>query len=681
MNCTAKVVRDNGILKISINSKLYNPLSFKSFRPNPKNVSEFYAAGVRLFSVLSSGITSALGVPYSLYGESWVGDGRYDFSAIDRQMDMFIENAPEAYFAPMLQLDTRDWYLKEHPEVPNSFTHLSQIACDSNWKRAAADYMKAAIEHIEEKYGDRVYGYFMLCGTTTEWFSDHDYEAAHPIKNEGYKNWRNDPDANLPEIDALERTGDVFLNWDENEVYLARKFHNELIADLVLYFAGEAQSVIKKNKLLGVYYGYLFELGGKRLYNAGSLGYEKVFESPLIDMISSPSSYGYRGINDPSAFMVTQKTLDAHNKIYFLEFDHITHVAPERITDGLDGNADNCKMVTIPGAGNKCKNETESLNLMYRDFILCMANGAAMWWFDMFDGWFRSEGMMNAVSSMIKIAGELSQKPAKSVAQIAAFAEGESMYRVRKTSNIATVCLSDIRRTFAECGAPCDIYSISDISLPQINNYKMYIFINQYDISENTRDIIEKKCKQSGKTVLWLYAPGYFSEGSLVTENISGITGIGVESGNVYHGPVIYNGKNFEYKLNQPYFSVTDSNAVPLAYFEDNSVAVAEKISKGFRSVYCCLCNIPSDLLRDIIIRSGIFVYSKNNLVYTYVNSNCVGIYNAYGSDAEIFLKKDGVYVDLISKEEFLCRGGIIKIKKRDINAYLLVKKQEDNIL
>ncbi len=84
------------------------------------------------------------------------------------------------------------------------------------------------------------------CGTTTEWFSDHDYEAPHPIKNEGYKKWRNDPNANLPETDALDKIGDVFLGKDENEVYLARKFHNELIADLILYFAEEAQSVIKK---------------------------------------------------------------------------------------------------------------------------------------------------------------------------------------------------------------------------------------------------------------------------------------------------------------------------------------------------------------------------------------------------------------------------------------------------
>lgn len=670
-----KLTRDNGVLKVDIDGKLYNPLSFKSFRPNPKNVSEFYKAGVRLFSVLTSGITSALGVPYSLYGESWVGDGKYDFSAIDKQMDMFIENAPDAYFAPMIQLDTRDWYLKEHPEVPNSFTHLSQIACDETWKRAAAEYLKAAICHIEEKYGDRVYGYFMLCGTTTEWFSDHDYEAPHPIKNEGYKRWRNDPNANLPERELLDKTGEVFLGKDEDEIYLARRFHNELISNLVLYFAEEAQSVIKKNKLLGVYYGYLFELGGKRLYNAGSLGYEKVFLSPLIDMISSPSAYGYRGISDPSAFMLTQKTLDAHNKLYFLEFDHITHVAPERITEGLDGSSDNCKMVTIPGSHAKCKNETESLNLMFRDFTLCMSKGAALWWFDMFDGWFRSEGMMNAVSKMLSIAENLSDKPAKSVAQIAVFAEGESMYRARKSANLATVCLSDIRRTLAECGAPYDLYSISDLALDEADNYKMYIFVNQYDIKPETKALIEEKCKVKGKTVLWLYAPNFATDGNLNIENISDITGITVASGQISHGKMLYNGKGYDYPLAAPYFSVCDENTTPLAFFEDSTEAVAEKTVDGFKSVYCAACNLPSELLRDILIGSNIFVYSKNSSVYTYVNSNSIGVYNATGSDTEISLSEDGVYHDLICDEDFRCDNGTLKLKNRSINAFLLIKR------
>ena len=666
----SKIVRHNGVLQIDIDGKLYPPLSFKSFRPNPKNVSEFYKAGVRLFSVLTSGVTSALGVPYSLYGESWIGENAYDFSAIDRQMEMFIQNAPDAYFAPMLQLDTRDWYLKLHPDVPNSFTHLSQIACDETWKRQAADYMKAAIRYIEEKYGDRVYGYFLLCGTTTEWFSHFDCEEANDIKNAGYKKWRQDEKAQLPDLDRLNREGDVFLAEDEEDVYLARKFHNELIAELALYFVKEAQTVIDHNKLMGLYYGYLFELGGKRLYNDGSLGYEKIFLSPDVDMISSPSAYGYRGLQDPSAFMLTQKTLDAHNKIYFLEFDHITHVAPERITDGLDPNSANNKLVYIPGYKNKCKSEAESLNLMYRDFILCQGNGAALWWFDMFDGWFRSEGMMAGVKHMLQITRELSQKETKSIAQVAVFAEGESMYRARKSANLATVCLSDIRRTLSECGAPYDLYSISDLSLEQMDRYSVYLFVNQYDITPQNKALIAEKCARQGKTAVWLYAPDYAGGGKCNVSNIEKVTGIAVAQSQSSHGGIVWDGQTVRYDLAAPYFSVCDSGAEPLACFQDGSVAAARKE----HSVYVATCNLPAGLLRKMLDDAGVFIYSRNDRLYTYVNSAAVGVYNATDKESVVFLPEDGVYKDLISGQEFICAQGQLKIPKREMNAFLLVR-------
>lgn len=312
---------------------------------------------------------------------------------------------------------------------------------------------------------------------------------------------------------------------------------------------------------------------------------------------------------------------------------------------------------------------------MFRDFTLCMSKGAALWWFDMFDGWFRSEGMMNAVSKMLSIAENLSDKPAKSVAQIAVFAEGESMYRARKSANLATVCLSDIRRTLAECGAPYDLYSISDLALDEADNYKMYIFVNQYDIKPETKALIEEKCKVKGKTVLWLYAPNFATDGNLNIENISDITGITVASGQISHGKMLYNGKGYDYPLAAPYFSVCDENTTPLAFFEDSTEAVAEKTVDGFKSVYCAACNLPSELLRDILIGSNIFVYSKNSSVYTYVNSNSIGVYNATGSDTEISLSEDGVYHDLICDEDFRCDNGTLKLKNRSINAFLLIKR------
>ncbi len=668
-----KLTRDHGVLKVDIAGKLYNPLSFKSFRPNPRNVSEFYEAGVRLFSVLSSGITCALGVPYSTYGESWAGEYQYDFTAIDRQLDMFIANAPEGYFAPMLQVDTREWYLQLHPECPNSFTHLSQAAWDETWRRQAADYIKAAITHIEERYGDRIYGYFLLGGMTTEWFSSQDYEASHPIKEAGFRRWGGDNTAALPSLERLNRSGRVFLEEDEEDVVTARRFHNETVADLILYFAGEAQAVLQHRKLLGVYYGYLLELGGERLFNDGSLAYEKVFHSPDIDMISSPSSYGYRKLTDPSAFMVTQKTLDTHHKLYFLEFDHRTHLAPRMLEDASDSR--NRTLVEIPGADAKCANEMESLNLMYRDFVLCNANLTALWWFDMFDGWFRSPGMMGAVKKMIALSEELSTHPAASAAEIAVFAGGEAMYRVRKSAGLATVCLSNIRRVLAECGAPYDLYTLSDVFLPETEHYKLYVFINAYELTDEVKTRITAAYRRQGKTVLWLYAPDYAHGEGQDVSRITAITGITVTQQEKSHGGMVVAGASYDYGIAAPYFAVEDNTAVPLAHFEDGAVAAAYRKTDGCIHVYVATCNLPADMLRQIADLAGVRVYSRENRVYTYVNSQMVGVYNATEVPAQLALS-DGLYIDKLTGEQFLCRDGMLTLPVRPLRAYLLKKEE-----
>ncbi|MBQ5389759.1 MAG: hypothetical protein IIU58_02515, partial [Clostridia bacterium] len=538
--------------------------------------------------------------------------------------------------------DTRDWYLASHPGIPNSFTHLSQIAYDEAWRKAAADYLKAAIRHCEAKYGDRIYGYFLMGGTTTEWFSNRDREASHPIKEAGYRKWSGDDSASLPSLERLNRLGDTFLAPDEQDVFDARRFHAETISDLVLYFAEQAQTEIQHRKLLGVYFGYLFELGGERLYNDGSLDYERVFYSPDINMISSPSAYGYRGLNDPSAFMVTQKTLDDQNKLYFLEFDHITHVAPTEIHNDLDVSASNKSLVKIPGHASKCKNETESLNLMYRDFLLCNANRAALWWFDMFDGWFRSDGMMSAVSHMIKTAGKLADKQTHSVAEIAVFAEGKSMYRARKSANLATVCLSDIRRTLAECGCAYDLYSMGDFFRTKHDQYKVFLFVNQYDLPQSEKEQILSVLKESGKTAVWLYAPAYATNGVYRAQAIADVTGMCVTEARSSHGGIVYNKTVTAYDIAPPYFAIDDDNAHPIAFFEDGAVAVAERCMEGYRSVYAATCNLPSALLRDIASKAGVFVYSRNSRVYAYPNSATVGVYNATEEEVAICLPEDG---------------------------------------
>ncbi len=670
------IVRRNGQLMIDIDGQLFPALAFKSFRPNPKNVSEFHAVGLRLYTVLSSGIISGLGIPYSLYGESWVGPGQYDFSPIDRQMDMFMENAPEGYFAPMFQIDTRPWYLKEDKSRPNSFTNLSQIAGDPQFIRDTAEYLKAVVAHCEEKYGDRIWGYFMLGGTTTEWFSDFDYEAPHPIKEAAYRRYLDDETASLPAKELLDRTGGVFLEKDEAEVAVFRKFHARLISDLILSCASAVQSVIDHRKLLGLYFGYLFELGAPRLHNAGSLDYERVFDSPDIDMISSPSAYGYRKLTDPSAFMLPQKALDRRNKLYFLEFDHRTHTTPKVIHEPVYSDSGNqiYDVLDFPGSDSACKNEFESINLLYRDFVLCEGSGAALWWFDMLDGWFRSEGMMNAIRRMIEIDKSLMNAERRSIAQVAVIAEGESMYRVRKTSPIASDCLSAFRRMMAESGAPYDLYSISDLADPVMEKYSFYIFLNQYELTEESRARISALCRKKGKTVLWLYAPDYAANGENSVQRIAEATGITAVQTDKDPGRLVWNGQP-TLGVCAPHFVIEDPESRVIARFEDGSAAVAEKEENGFKSIYAALWRLPSDLLRTLLEASGIFLYSHDPLVYTYANAAFLGAYNATEEDAALSVPEDGRYYDHIGQTEYAAIDGTLTLPAREIRAFLLTRR------
>ena len=204
-------------------------LAFKSFRPTDNNVSDFYREGVRIFHPYVSGLRSAIKMPYSLYGESWVGDKKYVFDNVDKQLDFFLRNAPDGLFWVNVHLDTRQWWLEENSGRPNSFTHLSQIAADEKWRRDTADYLRALIRHVEDKYNENVLGYWLMGGYTTEWFSHDDYEKSHPIKLAAYRKYMGDEKIDIPSAERLTRAEEeIFLDpVEDRDVIDYRKFHAE----------------------------------------------------------------------------------------------------------------------------------------------------------------------------------------------------------------------------------------------------------------------------------------------------------------------------------------------------------------------------------------------------------------------------------------------------------------------
>ena len=95
----ARLVYDNGIPQIEINGTKISSVSFRSFWPRPDTTANMYNGGVRLMSIYPSGILCTLDVPYSQFGEYWLGEGVYDWDVLRAQIDQFLSNAPDAYLS------------------------------------------------------------------------------------------------------------------------------------------------------------------------------------------------------------------------------------------------------------------------------------------------------------------------------------------------------------------------------------------------------------------------------------------------------------------------------------------------------------------------------------------------------------------------------------------------------
>ncbi len=647
-------VKVNGRMCVKINDEIIPPLSFKSFRPTPRNVSDFYKAGLKLYCILTSGMLNRLGSPYSLYGESWVDDETYNFDVIDNQIEMFRENAPGCYYAIMIQVDTRDWWLKKHPEYKSTFTHFTQTCGDEEWRTLSKKYVQAVIRHVEEKYGEEVFGYFLLGGTTTEWFSEYDFEEPIPLKEKLFREYMKDDNAAVPPREIRDDDGSKKFVEDKSLVQY-RKFSHELIVDTILYFTSAAQEVIQHKKLLGVYYGYLFELWGERMWNVGGFDYERVFESEDIDMISSPSSYMSRSYDSTSGLMLTEQSLLDRDKIYFLEFDHITHLAPQYV----EGNP-------IPGFDSKFANENQTVDVMRRDFMLCASKGLALWWFDMFEGWFYSDSMMNQIKGFISLSEKLKNIEMKSNTEIAFIAGGKDLIYVNKNAHFNSIDIIGPHKIASSIGAPFDSYTQGDIEMIDGDKYKFYIFADAINLSKAQLDYINRNFRKNGNVLLFIDAPGYISG------NMEEVCGFNLKKLDTPANSVETPFGNYSAGIcPEPVFVVDDPDAETMGVFPDGSVALATKKNENYTDVYSSMGNVSAGVMRELAKRAGVHIYNSEGFP-VYVNDTLMGIYNH--TETELFVGKDGVYTDLFDGKKYTAENGVIKVPESEYRAKLFIK-------
>ena len=679
-----QIIQKNGVNHIAVDGKIIDTVAFKSFRATPNNVGDFYRAGVRIFHVYCSGLPSGLKMPYSLYGETWFGIGDYRFENFDRQMEMFLSCAPDAYYFINLHVDVRPWWLEQHPGNADSFTHLSQIAANEKWRRDTKDYIEAFIDYAEAHYGDKILGYWLLGGNTTEWFSSQDHEESHPVKLAAFRKYMGDPTIEIPTLEERTRPNDqIFLDPDADKTLISyRRFHAELISDLVLDFCRAAKEKLDYKKLVGVFFGYVMELGYP-LWYYGHLDFDRVNQSPYVDMIATPSSYQFRCYDDGAAYMILSESLKLHGKAYFASFDNLTFLTPtmmsnpRRMCNDPETNEALTLLATKFNRKDLLNTREKTIHGMRREMMSRLSGRCGTWWFDMLEGWYYDDGLMAEVKSLVEKSARFLNAPGRSAAEICVFVGSEPLYSVNPECDVHYESVVNQRGDLSRIGAPHDLYSISDLSRVDYKKYKLFIFLNAYSFTDREREYINSTLKGGGRSLLFVGPCDYIGDKGAGSDRISDVTEMRYGVLDKNEATVRAFNSVYGYKCAKnptPYVAQADGVCVLGRFSDSRKPALALRAHGDYKVFLSTIGNLSHTVLRQIAKQAGVHIYAEDG-TFTYVSDSFVGVYNTGAEETVVTLPCDGEYEELFSGKVYRTENKKISLPTGVEPAQMLIIK------
>lgn len=724
-----EIKKHNGEPAITINGKPFPPMTATIRTDNPEYLKKLGDIGIRIFYVFSS-------MRWNNPGNALKPDG---VTETLNRITHILEAVPDAYIILRLNVNPSVEWINSHPEEQVLFNDGSHhpVICTTagsepvdgmisfaseKWREEGATALREFFDEISESpLFERVIGYFLCAGGTSEWYypssvrmqnnekgtyadfsepfrksysrflknkygteeelrrvwNRDDASFEHPIIpdiNERFhlynadkeiinnlNNWESKAyEAEQAEDSENDSAIGIFLNVNKY-LYTADFFTalNQATADTIIHFAKVCKDC-KPNLLVGAFYGYF---ACTDYYEASHCtGVFSIIDSGCVDFLAGPGVYNNRQPGGVVAQREMQDSLRLHNMIYICEDDARTHLSLPSI------QRETMSLYTV----------NDSVSTLKRDFARNICEDVQGWWFDMGrnigEEWYNHPDILSLFKRQQEISNLSYSLDRTKKNEIALIYDTESVHLVSDYTNKYVLDFfrtSDIHRI----GAPVDYYFHNDLSNPNMPDYKLYIMLNTYCLSDEEREAIFKKASRNHATVLWLYAPGFInfkSQTVMDIKNIEKTVGMKLkmhtdtyfpwfkispeshEAVKGAHKDITYGfidrnirsniwitATELQPEFSNPAFSIEEAADVTVLgrYGADNSPALAMKDYNGFLSVYCSTLVLRNDVIASIAEYSGCHIYSKSEDIL-YANENFVGIHASKSGKKRIHFKK-----------------------------------------
>ena len=282
----------------------------------------------------------------------------------------------------------------------------------------------------------------------------------------------------------------------------------------------------------------------------------------------------------------------------------------------------------------------ETVSVLYRETLKPLLSGMGFWYYDhriipqliapdsknasagsiyRKNGWWDTPELMQEISKIQSFAKRLTTMPYKSNADVLLVYDTDSYYY---RSNVIDAGY-DLHEVLGRLGTVFDCIYKKELEVCDISSYKCVIFVNCNMVTKDERNRIQELTK--GKMTIYLCGYGYCDGISLSESNISNATGMNIEKiSNVKCIKICDGEETIEIPDDlAPLFKVTDTAAIPLAYYENGTVAAAKKGD----SVFISLHTIPRVFAHKLLSYANVRFWCDSNepviAGFDYVALNC----------------------------------------------------------
>ena len=458
-------------------------IAYTTYFEERSHCADFADMGCRLFFVNTS--FTKLPINSSVTGFSPFRVGIFenmnapDYSEFEREVYRILKACPDAIIFPRIYVSMPKWWVTTHLDecVLTKKGGYREALFSESFRQDGAKLLEEFVDHVKSSdYAYSIGGWQICGGQTQEWFHHDLFGSISKAAEIPYKRWAKEKygenDAALPSPDEF-KYSENRRKQSENATRYAL-FCNEEVARSVDYFAGRIKERTDHSQIVGTFYGYSFESCETALL--GSHALRCLIDSENLDFFSSPNAYtDNRAFGIDWADMIPVDSIKLHGKLCFIECDIRTHLT-KAIQDVRPGEYSDDMYRTGDGASVWVGPPTAELSreALRKCFAHQISNGSAIWWFDMWGGWYDDPSLMKEIGDMKKIY-ERKWESGRSLSREVVFFADERGYSLLFSASPQLSGIADTRKAMGNTGVPYDIYMVEDAERV-LRNYKAAVF-------------------------------------------------------------------------------------------------------------------------------------------------------------------------------------------------------------